>query len=401
MRWRWSFGLAILFAVSAAVNAAEVAQPADPVTQFHHGPDHLGAFDGPAPANLLRQLWRFDTGNRVIASPVVADGVVYIGSMSGIFHAVDAKTGKERWQFPADGPISATAAVTPERIFFQTNANTVFALSRDGHEIWRHAAGANLEWHNVAAMPDASDWDYYASSPLVVDDALVIGSGDGNVYCLDPATGNERWHYQTKSRVRATPASDGKTVYAGSFDGTMVALDLKKGGAPKWKFKTAGNTYFPNGEIQSSPALADGLVLFGSRDANLYALDSKTGKEVWKNSHGGSWVIGTPAVKDGVVYVGSSDAKFIRAVDLKTGAEIWTKDVGSNVFSSPAIAGGFLFAGAFDGSFLQLSLKDHTGTGLIFDERIYSSPWVEDGVVYITLNDGTVRALTAGEMPKG
>lgn len=382
--------------IIAAVAFLAVAAQAEAAAQFRHGPDHLGVFDGPAPADTSRQLWRFDTGNRVIASPVISDGVLYIGGMNGVFYALDAKTGREKWHANAGAPISATAAVEGATVFFQTDANVVLALdTATGQERWRHAGSKSVEWHNIPTRPDFSDWDYYASSPLLLNGLVVIGCGDSNVYALDAATGVERWHFQTGSRVRATPAADGRSVFVGGFDGVMVALDLKTG-AKKWSFKTAGNKYFPVGEIQSSAAVADGLVIFGSRDGVLYAVDAKTGGEVWKNSHKGSWVISSPAVKDGRVYVGSSDAVFIRAVELKTGKEIWTTPVKTNVFSSPAIAGDNLYAGTFEGALLQLGLSDGKANARLFDERIYSSPWIEAGIVYVSLNDGSVRALVAG-----
>jgi len=70
----------------------------------------------------------------------------------------------------------------------------------------------------------------------------------------------------------------------------LYALDLKSGEL-QWKFKTEGNQYFPLGEIQSSPAVANGTVFFGSRDGCLYAVDAETGKLRWHYSNQGNWVI--------------------------------------------------------------------------------------------------------------
>ena len=67
----------------------------------------------------------------------------------------------------------------------------------------------------------------------------------------------------------------------------------------KWKFKTKGRVF-------SSPAIADGVVYFGSVDGNLYAVDIKTGQEKWKFKTE-DWVNSSPAIADGVVYFGSYD----------------------------------------------------------------------------------------------
>ncbi len=54
---------------------------------------------------------------------------------------------------------------------------------------------------------------------------VYIGSDDGTVTALDAATGRLRWTYTTGSRVDSSPAVAGGTVYAGSDDGQVYALD--------------------------------------------------------------------------------------------------------------------------------------------------------------------------------
>jgi outer membrane protein assembly factor BamB len=251
----------------------------------------------------------------------------------------------------------------------------------------------------LEGLPEGVNWDYWTSSPLYESGAIFIGSGDSNVYAFAAKDGRTLWSFKTGGRVRATPASDGKRIYIGGFDGIMYALDPGTG-ARIWSFKTKGNAYFKIGSIQSAAAISGGLVLFGSRDYNLYALDAATGKEVWENLHNESWVPATPAVSNGRVYTPSSDAHFIRCNDLKTGMEIWTVATDSNVFSAPAIVGGELYAGTFGGHLLRLRLSDgHTG-GMIYQERIYTSPWADDGVLYFATADGIVYAATDGSLPK-
>jgi outer membrane protein assembly factor BamB len=67
--------------------------------------------------------------------------------------------------------------------------------------------------------------------------------------------------------------------------------------------------------VQSSPAVANGVVYVGSLDHNLYALNAKTGSKLWSYTTGGI-VYSSPAVANGVVYVGSGDSK-VYAFGLK------------------------------------------------------------------------------------
>ena len=196
--------------------------------------------------------------------------------------------------------------------------------------------------------------------------------------------------------MRTTPATDGKRIYVGGFDGRMYALDPKSGRL-LWSFKTEGAKYFPEGSIQSSPTVTDGLVLFGARDFHLYALDAATGKQVWTQMVAGSWVPSTPAVHGGRVFVGSADGRALFAFDLKTGAQIWKADADNLVFSSPVVANAIVYVGSMGGTVLGYGEDDGKLVGAMYTEdRILSSPWIEDGILYVGDNDGYVYALMSG-----
>ena len=72
----------------------------------------------------------------------------------------------------------------------------------------------------------------------------------------------------------SSPAVSGSSLYVGSSDHFLYALD-RQDGILKWKFKTGGR-------ITSSPAVSEGVVYFGSFDAYFYAVDAATGALKWK-----------------------------------------------------------------------------------------------------------------------
>ena len=96
--------------------------------------------------------------------------------------------------------------------------------------------------------------------------------------------------------------------------------------------------------------VADGIVYFGCRDSNLYALDAETGKKLWAYNNKGSWVIASPLVKDGKLYFETSDSGMFHTLDAKTGTELFSmKFSGWPTFSSPILAGGVLYLGSLSG----------------------------------------------------
>jgi outer membrane protein assembly factor BamB len=83
-----------------------------------------------------------------------------------------------------------------------------------------------------------------------------------------------KWQFHTNGQVLSSPAVSGDTLYVGSSDHQLYALDAASG-TLKWKFKT-------DGRITSSPAVSGGIVYFGSYDSNFYAVDTATDQLKWK-----------------------------------------------------------------------------------------------------------------------
>jgi outer membrane protein assembly factor BamB len=81
-------------------------------------------------------------------------------------------------------------------------------------------------------------------------------------------------------------------------------------GALVWSYTTGAG-------VDSSPAVANGVVYVGSWDNNVYVLKASTGALLWKYTTG-AWVESSPAVANGVVYVGSWDNN-VYAFGLRTG----------------------------------------------------------------------------------
>jgi len=109
--------------------------------------------------------------------------------------------------------------------------------------------------------------------------------------------------------------------------------------------------------VDSSPAVAGGVVYVGSDDHNVYALNATTGARIW-NYTTGSYVDSSPAVAGGVVYVGSGDSK-VYALNATTGARIWNYTTSNLVFSSPAVAGGVVYVGSQDGKVYAFGVGVH------------------------------------------
>ena len=358
MRWATS---ALLAATLGTLTTGFAAEPA----MFRADARHGGIYDAAGVAVLHGAKWTFRTGGAVISTPVVASGTVYFGSSDHNLYALDAASGALRWKFATGGRVTSSPAVAGGRVYLGSFDSNLYALdAASGALVWkfttageRRFSGKHLHGAEPAAevMPDP--FDVFLSSPVVVAGVVYFGSGDGNVYALDGASGALRWKFPTGNVVHASPALAAGTLYVGSWDSYFYALDAASG-KQRWRFKTGEDPKINNQVgIQSSAVVADGVVYFGCRDSHLYALDAATGTQRWAFSTGASWVISSPAVRDGKVYFATSDSGLVQALDAQTGTPVFALAFNRwPFFSSPSLAGNFLYIGSEQGKLLAIDL---------------------------------------------
>lgn len=348
----------------ALLAASEATMAEDPM--FRGNPAHTGVYEAAGVPQFTKIKWQFQTKGQVLSSPAVTADTVYIGSSDHYLYAINRGTGAEKWKFKTEGRITSSPAVAGGIVFFTCYDGNAYAVDAStGARKWkfplpgeRRFAATHLHGSapNSETMPDP--FDFYLSSPVVVDGIVYFGSGDTNIYALDAASGQLKWKFKTGDAVHASPAVvDGK-LYVGSWDSYFYALDAKSG-EEIWRFKTGEDAEIHNQVgIQSSAAVADGVVYFGCRDSNFYAIDAATGKERWKFNNKGSWVIGSPAVANGKVYFGTSDTALFYALDAKSGAQLFSLGFkGWPLFSSPALSGDRVYIGSHEGKLFAIDLK--------------------------------------------
>lgn len=261
------------------------------------------------------------------------------------------------------------------------------------------------------------------SSPAVVDGVVYIGTIDGTLWAY-PADGcggsfcdAPLWQSTNLAQIIDSPTVANGIVYVGSQtdqdsnDGRLNAFSASGCGAsvcaPLWQGDAGSESI-----LESSPAVADGVVYVGAFDGRLYAFDADgcgmaLCQPLWVGQTGGT-IESTPLVSKGFVYVGSDDGRLnvfkAGGCGVKTVCKPkWTGDIGSEVFqSSPAIARGVVYIGAAH----ALSAFDAKGCGAkhcaplwqaVDDQDFFNgSPAVHDGHVYIGWATGLAAYAAAG-----
>jgi outer membrane protein assembly factor BamB len=203
-----------------------------------------------------------------------------------------------------------------------------------------------------SALPDKLEvlWqfatkDAIEGAPAVHDGVVYIGSEDENLYAVNLANGQEKWHYKAGPIKAPVSYRDG-LVYVGDSTGMFHCIDAAKG-TMRWKFETGG-------EIASGANFFGDFILFGSYDESLYCL-TKDGKEKWKFKTQGP-VNGSPAVIDGKTFVAGCDSS-VHVIDTAKGTEISAVDLGGQAAATAALDGTSLYVGTMTNQFHAVDWK--------------------------------------------
>ncbi len=340
--------------------------PNVPFAMMGGGPRHLHISSLPGPETKPRQIAHFRTGARVFASPVIGpDGTIYIGSVDGTFNALRLD-GRLRWSYICDKPIFATAAVSLSgTVYVGCDDDTLLAFSTDGTLRWTYRMKQDVDSPPVigkngviylggeglhAVRADGKRvfkvWlgAHVSASPAVrPDDTIVVGSHDHRLYAV-LKDGTVAWSFATKGPIRGPVAAlANNDVVFGSDDGFIYRLAPL--GGVRWKFRTFG-------PVRAGIAVSDDemTIYSASMDGVVHALDSKTGKELWRLETAGAIQASPMLDSEGRLYVGSHD-HHLYAVDASSGTILWRVDLESEIDSTATIAAGKkLVVGCDDGT---------------------------------------------------
>jgi hypothetical protein len=171
-----------------------------------------------------------------------------------------------------------------------------------------------------------------------------------------------------------------------------------------WKYATAGVGYdlsqgFIRSDIFTRPSLANGLLVFASRDANVYAVDVATHEKKWTFAYDSTWAMSS-IIDDGTVFVGWSTNNKINALELATGSKKWEFDAGAHTYTTALIIGDETYWGSANGRIHSL---DKTTGALRWTYQVgsdvYSSLIHDEGTLFFGADDGRLRALSASSAP--
>jgi outer membrane protein assembly factor BamB len=217
------------------------------------------------------------------------------------------------------------------------------------------------------------------------NNTVYLGSDDGHMYALDTQARRLKWKLKTGAAVRSAPDFKGQRMFFSSDDGYLYSVDINTG-MVFWKFDLKDGDLPRNLPAnyepwdfdwgKSSPIVKGDRVFVGSADGHLYALDVRGGELLWAFKTGDR-VRGAPAVHGNTVYVGSWD-KHVYALNATNGSLVWKAATGERVVSTPAVVGDLVIVGSRDAHLHAW----HANTGeLVWKHHYTDWSWVESSAI--------------------
>lgn len=340
----------------------------------------------------LRVLWRRDVGRgtdkrRLYLVPALGDGRIFAADARGLVIAVDPNEGRPIWRADLGVPLSSGPASEGGRVVLGTTNGDLIALSAvDGTQLWRARAESEI-----------------LSVPRFADDLIVVHTLDDNVYGFDAATGEVRWRFLNQAPVlilrgSSSPAITPSGAIVGLTGGRLVKLDLADG-VPLWTTRVTPPTGRSELEritdLDADPVVLDDTVYVGTYNGDLAAVDLESGVVLWRRTLS---VYAGLVADPNTLYVTDAD-DHLWAADRERGAGRWRQEqLAHRRLSAPALLGDLVLVGDYDGWLHGVSRADgHLAARIrIAKGPVTARPLVVGDRVYVFADDGTLAALALG-----
>ena len=239
---------------------------------------------------------------------------------------------------------------------------------------------------------------YVRLQPKVDGDRIYAAGAKGRVSAYNVDSGQLLWQVDTGLPLRGGRGSGDGLVLLGTADAEVIALD-RNSGAERWRAKVSS-------EVLAAPSAAEGVAVVRSIDGRIYGFSSENGKRIW--IHDSSVPVLTlrgtsaPVISNGAVIVGLSNGKLV-ALLLKNGSRLWESRIAIprgrselerivDIDADPIVANGVVHVATYQGNVATVALENGRS---LWNRKMSSHAGIgaDSKVLYITDEDSAVWAL--------
>ena len=343
---------------------------------FQANKHNNGATTAPGPS-YGREKWKFPVGLGWYARPVIEGDRVYVASpgMRVTSFCLDLKTGNEIWKSSQQHPlfgiykypgIASTPLLINDQVVLREinshggnegQARNLVYLNKETGKTEAHRYAGHVDYRTrYAAVTGNEDYVVYPFGVHDIYSTPAICQPLSRLICADAENKKKLWDFNVGYiDALAEPVISGDKVFQGTMEGYIYALNLGRGNRIAWNFKA-------NGSVNTSVAIENGKVFFGSNGGSVYCLNEADGKVEWefkvkKPETGARKHFTTPVLHNNKLYVGGAD-RYLYCLDATSGKELFKVKADDWVRASPVVNDNEIYFATISG---QLYCVDQNG----------------------------------------
>ena len=336
----------------------------------------------------IKELWSVGVGDGqgdgfYRLQPAISGEVIYAASADGEVVAVDRKRGKTLWEVDLDISLSGGVGVYNDVLLLGSSEGLVLKLDANtGEQLWTTMLTGEI-----------------LSPPQANGKVVVAQTYNGKLQGLDFATGQLLWTYNSKVPVltlrgTSVPIIENNRVYAGFASGRVLAFDAQTGSIV-WD----GRVAIPQGrseierivDVDGTMELAGNELYAVSYQGSVVAIDIESGRKIWQQK--ASSFSGV-SLGFGNVYAADEDGTLNAFMRNGEGVRWSQGALGYRQLSRPTPVGSYVTVGDFEGYLHVLSQVDgdFVGRVRVDSDGVRADMLSEDGILYVFANDGELVA---------
>ncbi|WP_413516990.1 outer membrane protein assembly factor BamB [Photobacterium phosphoreum] len=240
-------------------------------------------------AETGKEVWRAKVAGEVLSKPLVDNGIVVVNTSSGVLEALNADTGKSKWQISNEIPTltlrgtSSPVAISGGVFWGLSNGRLEGAILNDGRVLWQQAISIPKGSTEIDRLVDVD------AAPVISGDRLYAIGYNGSLVSIDLRSGQIAWKRNYSSATNFVV--DGNELFLVTAKDHIVAVDAR-----------SGTELWQNKDLQyrqlSAPAVIDGYLVMGDAEGYLHWLDTQSGEFVSQESIDGSGIAVPPVALD-------------------------------------------------------------------------------------------------------
>ncbi len=358
--------------------------------------------------------WSHDFGSKITGTPAMLMNTVsnknmyeklFFGTENGRVYALTINQGMLNWSFNTGGKtITGSPLIMNGMVFIGTTTGEFYALDEDGLydgdqgviDSNQSLLGGDLLW--TITLPSGTK-----TAPAFYNDILIVsisGSGGNRLVAIHQKTGSIYWSYEFDSAIQGSPIINTKNNqvyisvddnYIYTFDilglsngnqGTTDEVSIKNNNADiLWKFN-CGAKNPATGALDSD----NNRLVFGTETGKIIAIDIKNGTTVWEYNASGKFTA-PPTIANDLIYAGSDNGILFCLREFRENKSapspdlVWKLDTGSSI-KAPIICDNFAsYLATTDGTLYKLGAPNTPPKAIIDKPYQNQTFFVDDNII--------------------